>query len=134
MSKNPYTYNASVVRVIDGDTVIMDVDLGFDLWIRNQSFRLLGINAREHDVPGGIEAAANLATILPAGRIVAITSVKPDKYGSRYDAQIDLMAGQDLSTLLIQTGWAAPWNGQGVKPVPLWPRPTPAGVTTERTT
>jgi micrococcal nuclease len=129
MSKNPYTYNASVVRVIDGDTVIMDVDLGFGLWIRGQSFRLLGINAREHDVPGGLEAAANLATLLPAGRVVTITSVKPDKYGSRYDVQIDLMAGQDLSTLLIQTGWAAAWNGQGQKPVPLWPRPTPSATT-----
>lgn len=29
-----YTYQAVLVRVIDGDTVVLDVDFGFDTWIR----------------------------------------------------------------------------------------------------
>lgn len=114
--------HAEVVRVVDGDTIVLDVDLGFDAWIRNQSFRLLGCNAREHTAPGGQEAIANLRTVLPTGMVVALTSIKPDKYGGRYDAVITLPSGQDLTELLVSTQWAAAWNGKGSKPVPPWPR------------
>lgn len=114
--------DAIVVRVIDGDTVVLDVDLGFDVWQRSQSFRLLGCNAREHDAPGGQEAVANLVELLPAGTEVTLTSIKPDKYGGRYDALIILPDGRDLTQLLIRAQWAAGWNGAGTKPVPPWPR------------
>lgn len=117
-----YTYNAIITRVIDGDTVKADVDLGFGTWRKDQSFRLLGVNAREHNVPGGPEATANLTALLPAGTHVALTSVKNDKYGERFDATVTLADGQDLATLLIKDRWAAAWNGQGVRPVPAWPR------------
>lgn len=118
----PYTYTAVITRVIDGDTVKADVDLGFNVWRRDQSFRVLGINAREHDEPGGSEAAANLTALLPAGARILLTSVKADKYGNRYDATIELPGGRDLAALLVADGWAAAWNGQGHKPVPVWPR------------
>lgn len=116
------TYPAQVVRVVDGDTVILDVDLGFNVWQRYQSFRLLGCNAREHDAPGGKEAIANLRTLLPVGSVLTVTSVKSDKYGGRYDAHLTLPDGQDLTRTLIETGWAAAWNGTGTKPLPAWPR------------
>jgi endonuclease YncB( thermonuclease family) len=118
----PYTYNAIVQRVIDGDTLVANVDLGFGLMRMAQSFRILGINAREHSMPGGREAAANLATLLPFGTAIVLASVKDDKYGGRYDARITLPDGRDLSGLLVAAEWAAPWDGQGVKPVPAWPR------------
>ena len=119
---------ARVARVVDGDTVILDVDLGFGVWLAGQSFRLWGCNAIEHDQPGGAEATANLTSLLPAGSLVTLTSLKPDKFGGRYDAVITLPDGQDLVTLLIQTGWAAAWNGRGPKPVPPWPRVTSTPV------
>lgn len=115
---------ARVVRVIDGDTVVLDVDLGFNVWLCNQSFRLAGCNAIEHSSPGGAEAAANLATLLPAGSLITLTSLKPDKFGGRYDAIITLPDGDDLTRLLVATGWAAAWDGRGPKPVPVWPRET----------
>ncbi len=118
----PYTYNATVVRVVDGDTVIMDVDLGFSCWVRDLSFRLLGCNAREHSQIGGKEARANLEKLLPAGMKVKLTSVQTDKFGGRYDALIMLPDGNDLATLLVESGWAAAWTGNGAKPVPPWPR------------
>jgi micrococcal nuclease len=117
-----YQYQAKVVRVIDGDTVVLDVDLGFGVWLHGQNFRLLGCNAREKADAGGSQARMNLMTLLPVDTPVLITSVKPDKYGGRYDAQITLPDGADLSTQLISTGWAAAWNGTGTKPVPPWPR------------
>ena len=120
----PFEYRARVKRVVDGDTVIMDVDLGFGIWIHDQSFRLLGINTRERSQPGGVEAAAYLATVLRAAPEVTVTSVKNDKYGGRYDARVALPDGRDLSTLLIEEGRAAPWKGSGAKPLPVWPRST----------
>jgi endonuclease YncB( thermonuclease family) len=117
-----YSYNAQVARVVDGDTVILNVDLGFHVWLREQSFRLLGINAREHADVGGPEATANLNRLLPVGTMVTLSSDKPDKYGGRYDGVITLADGRDLSHVLVQDGWAASWTGAGTKPVPPWPR------------
>lgn len=117
-----FDYAATVVRVVDGDTVIMDVDLGFGIWLRNQSFRLLGLNAREHRETGGLEAKANLETCLPVRTVTTVTSVKADKYGGRYDAVITLADGHNLNAKLIHDGWAAAWSGAGPKPVPPWPR------------
>jgi endonuclease YncB( thermonuclease family) len=117
-----FDYAGTVVRVVDGDTVIMDVDLGFGVWLRAQSFRLLGLNAREHREVGGLEAKTNLETCLPVGQVTTVTSVKADKYGGRYDAVICLPNGLNINAQLIHDGWAAAWSGAGTKPVPPWPR------------
>jgi micrococcal nuclease len=115
-------YDAEVVRVIDGDTVELRVDLGFDSWHKG-SFRIYGINAREHDAPGGAEAVENLRKLLPVGSIVGIHSIKPDKFGGRYDAIVTLKEGGVLADTLVEQSWAAPWDGKGTKPLPPWPRP-----------
>lgn len=44
---NLYTYRATVVSVYDGDTVTVDIDLGFSIMLRQQSVRLARINAPE---------------------------------------------------------------------------------------
>ena len=43
----PYEYHAKVTEVIDGDTVVIDIDLGFDVVFINQKVRLLGIDTPE---------------------------------------------------------------------------------------
>ena len=42
-----YEYNATVLRVYDGDTIRVDIDLGFGICLRDQPIRLLGIDAAE---------------------------------------------------------------------------------------
>jgi len=42
-----YEYKAIVDRVVDGDTIDLDVDLGFDIWLRKQRIRLRGVDAPE---------------------------------------------------------------------------------------
>ncbi len=42
-----YNYRAMVRHWIDGDTVVLDIDLGFGTWIRGEHVRLLGINTPE---------------------------------------------------------------------------------------
>lgn len=124
----PFTYRARVRRVVDGDTIRVDLDLGFGIMMRGEdgggmAIRLLGINARELHDPGGKEAKANLESILPVDAIVSLHTVKVDKFGGRYDAVIELADGTDLDLLLVTTGWAAIWDGIGSsRPVPTWPR------------
>tara|TARA_A100001011_G_C14293053_1_gene837099 strand:+ start:851 stop:1174 length:324 start_codon:yes stop_codon:yes gene_type:complete len=42
-----YEYNATVVKVYDGDTITVDIDLGFGIVLRKQKIRLYGINTPE---------------------------------------------------------------------------------------
>lgn len=42
-----FEYQCKVVKVVDGDTVDVDIDLGFDVVLRNQRIRLYGIDTPE---------------------------------------------------------------------------------------
>lgn len=55
-----WTYRAALVRVIDGDTYELDIDLGFHVTMR-EHVRLLGIDCPEHGTPEG-DAATVAAT------------------------------------------------------------------------
>lgn len=51
----PYEYNACIKRVIDGDTIVVDLDLGFDVILKNQSIRLKGVDTPESRTRDEIE-------------------------------------------------------------------------------
>ena len=42
-----YEYKAKLLRVVDGDTVDVDIDLGFGVWLRNERVRIMGIDTPE---------------------------------------------------------------------------------------
>jgi len=42
-----YEYRCSVVKIIDGDTVDVDIDLGFGVWLKKERIRLYGIDTPE---------------------------------------------------------------------------------------
>lgn len=42
-----YRYNARCTQVYDGDSITVDIDLGFNHWMLNQKIRLFGINTPE---------------------------------------------------------------------------------------
>lgn len=123
-----YVYPATVVGVVDADTVALEVDLGFSVYHRGP-FRLAGCAGREKRDPGGPDAVANLASILLPGGLVTIRSMKPDrpippdKYAPRWDALVFLPDGTDLVRLLIAGNWLVAWDGRGPQPKPPWPRP-----------
>ena len=56
-----YEYKIKLVRVIDGDTVDVDIDLGFDVWLRNQRIRLYGIDTPESRTRDLVEKKYGLA-------------------------------------------------------------------------
>ena len=39
-----YEYRINIVKIIDGDTVDVDIDLGFGVWLKKQRIRLYGID------------------------------------------------------------------------------------------
>ena len=75
-----YQYqHVEVYRIIDGDTVVLDIDMGNRItW--TGPFRLAGINAPEMGSPGAKEARSFLFDLLKNGVALAET-IKPDKYG-----------------------------------------------------
>ena len=42
-----YEYKCKIVKVIDGDTVDVDIDLGFGVWLHKERIRLYGIDTPE---------------------------------------------------------------------------------------
>ena len=42
-----HEYRCTIRRVVDGDTVDVDIDLGFGIWVRNERVRLHGIDTPE---------------------------------------------------------------------------------------
>ena len=42
-----HEYKCTMLRVVDGDTVDVDIDLGFGVWMRKQRIRLYGIDTPE---------------------------------------------------------------------------------------
>ena len=88
IKKETYIRNAKVERVIDGDTLVLNVDLGCSV-IVNMTTRLNGINAPEKNTPEGITTKKWLEDKLPVNSSVVVQTVKDkkEKYG-RYLAVI----------------------------------------------
>ncbi|MBI3306943.1 MAG: thermonuclease family protein [Candidatus Omnitrophica bacterium] len=83
---NLFTYYAYIERVVDGDTLLVQVDLGFGEWTR-QYLRLRGINAPEMDTPEGKQAKKFVESELEIVPYIVIASTKSDKY-DRYLADV----------------------------------------------
>ena len=58
----PYEYNATVTEVVDGDTIVIDIDLGFDVMFTNQKVRLLGIDTPESRTSDKVEKVFGVAS------------------------------------------------------------------------
>lgn len=98
-----YTYAATVVRVIDGDTLYANVDLGFRMTIQI-TVRLLGINTPELNTDEG-KRARDYMRMLEGQKIVLKTHKDPkDKYG-RWLGEI-YSNGENINSLLVVMGYA----------------------------
>ena len=81
-----YQYNITMNRIIDGDTVVVDIDLGFNINLYKQKVRLYGINAPESRTRDkeekfrGLAAKARLKEIL-RDRELRLESKEKGKYG-----------------------------------------------------
>lgn len=82
-------YECVIERVIDGDTVVVDIDLGFDVWLKREAIRLSGIDAPEvrtkdlDEKKRGLAAKEFLENLLPPGskQVLISESFNRGKYG-----------------------------------------------------
>ena len=56
-----FEYKCKMVKVVDGDTVDVDIDLGFGVWLRKQRIRLYGIDTPESRTSDDVEKVYGLA-------------------------------------------------------------------------
>jgi endonuclease YncB( thermonuclease family) len=108
-------YPAEVVRVIDGDTFEARVrvwpGLDVDTKVRLRDVDAPELHARCADELAKAQAArAALETMLAAGG-VTISRVGLDKYGGRVDAAVSTRDTADVSTALLNGGWARSYDG-----------------------
>jgi endonuclease YncB( thermonuclease family) len=98
-------YPVEVDRVVDGDTIQVDVHLGMDFWLVNQRVRLAGIDCPEMNTAEGKAAAAFAAEWL-ADRKCELTDRGKDKYGRLLGEIRAAENGETLNSTLIQAGHA----------------------------
>lgn len=110
-------YPARVVDVHDGDTITLDIDLGFDHLISGRDFdghprlscRVYGINAPELATDAGKAALAYAETLVKPGDRVTVLSRGWDKFGGRFDGSITLPDGRDFGQVMVGAGQAVPY-------------------------
>ena len=110
----PYYYNCTLVRVIDGDTIDVDIDLGFNVVLSKRRVRLMGIDTPESRTRNLIEKALGLAAkdrlIELCGEKLQLLSQGTDKYG-RVLGIPHTVDGQDICKILIDEGHACEYYG-----------------------
>ena len=81
-----HEYRCTIKRVVDGDTVDINIDLGFGIWVHNERVRLYGIDTPEsrtrdlEEKKAGIYAKQCVETFLPVGSTQTLKTYK-DKVG-----------------------------------------------------
>jgi endonuclease YncB( thermonuclease family) len=109
-----FEYTAQVLRITDGDTLQLQIDLGFSVHIV-QSCRLVRIDAPEMSTMQGFTARQFVVDTLAAATAVKVNTSKPDKYGRRL---VDLFFQSppsgaqwiNLSDLLLSSKHAVPYS------------------------
>lgn len=113
-----YEYRATLVRWVDADTCVVDIDLGFRQWMHGEHLRLVGIDAPDRN-PAKAAATAYARTLVPIGTRIVIRTQKDagDKYGRWLCAVYgNPDNGTSLNQILVDAGHAVPWDGLGGHP------------------
>jgi len=56
-----YEYRVNVIKIVDGDTVDVDIDLGFGVWLKDERVRIMGIDTPESRTKDKVEKKFGLA-------------------------------------------------------------------------
>jgi micrococcal nuclease len=104
-----YEYKATVKRIIDGDSLVLDIDLGFYMFMNETKIRLYGLDTPEMNSEDpllrlqAVLATRYLYDNLPVGSKVTIKTVldKREKYG-RLLATIITQDGFNLNDGLLE--------------------------------
>ena len=116
-----YEYKVNILKVGDGDTVDVDIDLGFGCWLRNERVRIVGIDCPESRTSDRIEkvfgeAAKQRLTSLLSSEATLISQIS--KMGENMKGKFGRILGdfktindQIISTTLMEEGHAVAYSG-----------------------
>lgn len=110
-----YTYKAHVTSVYDGDTITVDIDLGFSTFLKNQKIRMYGINAPEirgADHDNGVSSRDALRSrILDKDIILNTIKDEKEKYG-RWLGKIEV-DGENINNWMVVNHYAVAYMDDG---------------------
>jgi len=118
-----YQYRAKILKVVDGDTVDVDIDLGFGVCLTDERVRIMGIDTPESRTRDLTEKAFGLASkerlkeLLPEGSYQVLkTEVAKngdDMHGKFGSILGDFLIGEKrVTAYMIEEGHAVPYHGQ----------------------
>ena len=116
-----YEYKVNILKVVDGDTVDVDIDLGFGVWLRNERVRLAGIDTPESRTSDAVEkvfgqAAKDRVSSLLGAEATLISQISKSgnnikgKFG-RIIGNFKTINGEIVADILMNEGHAVAYNG-----------------------
>ena len=113
-----FEYNCKIVKVVDGDTADVDIDLGFGVWLKKQRIRFYGIDTPEsrtrdlEEKKYGLMAKEMVLAHLPIGSTQILRTHKDGvgKYGRILGSFV--VDDTTLNQMLIDTHNAVAYFGQ----------------------
>ena len=118
-----YEYKCKILRVVDGDTVDVDIDLGFGVWMHKERVRMMGIDTPESRTRDRVEKAFGLASkdrlkeLLPIGSI-QVLKTEIDRSGEDKKGKFGRILGDFLvddnrrcTDILVEEGHAVAYFG-----------------------
>jgi micrococcal nuclease len=117
--QDPFLYKCVIQRIVDGDTIDVNIDLGFGIWLYKERVRIAGIDTPEKRTRDkvekvfGLAATAKAHTLVPEGSncIIRTRRDKAGKYG-RTMGDFVLEDGRLYTNIMIETHHAVPYEGQ----------------------
>ena len=112
-----YEYECTIRRVVDGDTVDVDVSLGFGVWRCSERIRLYGVDCPECRTRDATEKAAGLLAkefvkeALHVGGTYTLQTKEKGKFG-RYLGTIFITKKTSVNDSLIKENLAVAYHGQ----------------------
>jgi micrococcal nuclease len=116
-----YEYKVKVVKVIDGDTIDVDIDLGFNTTLTKKRIRLYGIDTPEsrtrdkEEKKRGLISKKYLLLKCPIGEYVILKSHGIGKFGRILGELFEYNKHEDTVSInqeMCDEGYAAPYFGQ----------------------
>jgi len=117
-----FTYNCRIARIVDGDTLDVDIDLGFGIWKTNERIRLWQIDTPEcrtrdkEEKKYGLIAKNFVEEHLPVGKIFELQTLEKDKFG-RYLGAVFVKNRLSINDMLLKANLAVKYVGQNKKEV-----------------
>jgi len=122
-----YEYKFELDRVVDGDTIDVDIALGFDVMLKKQRIRLYGLNTPEsrtrdlEEKKYGLAAKARLKELLENAETLSLRTAIDKKARGKYGRILGTLFadGVDLNQTLLDEGHAIEYFG-GTKNTAKW--------------